>query len=112
MTINLSPGSADALALGKVVSWVQRVRPGLKVPNPRVREVPFSYATLDSYYEPLFHVIGSMAFVTSSRIDDEQGRIVVTVSAIEKGPSVREAAVALGIPQAALVSKNLLPSVA
>lgn len=109
LTVNFAPGSSDPVAVGKVVSWVQRVRPGLDAVNPRIREVPFSYSRLDSYYEPLFRVIGSMAFVTSSRIDDIQGRIVVTVSAIERERVVRDAALALHIPQAALSVEELAP---
>src|SRR6185503_10405096 len=66
LTINFAPGSSDPSAVGEVVRWVHRVRPALRsVGNPKIRHVPFAYSTLDSYYEPLVGVIGSMSFVTS-----------------------------------------------
>jgi len=111
LTINFASANVDTLAVREVMTWLERYRgPGPDLSTPRLRRVDFAYSTLDQYYGPLLGAIASMPFLTSSRIDDVRAQIVITISTTEEEPTIRGAAGALGIPQAALHVEHAPPA--
>jgi hypothetical protein len=110
LTINVATDNFAPEAAARVVDWVAAYSGAVpRGTSPTIRQVPYDYLALDQHYQRLIFDLGAASYLTTTRIDDRTGRIVITVSGLEWAPAVRAAARRLGVPDDALAVEQLPP---
>jgi hypothetical protein len=108
LTINVAADSLPSTSRAYVLQWVRRYT-GVEVTSlePQLRRVLWDYGTLDRYYKPLIRSVATSDWVTSGRIDDRRGVIIITVDDLARSSQVLADASALGIPREMVVVEQL-----
>jgi hypothetical protein len=108
LTISVAVDAFSPAATAEVLAWAASYSGAIEpAMTPAFRRVEYDYLSLDRFYQALRPRLTRFAGVTSSRIDETTGRIVVTVSDLTTAPELHDDLKTLGMPPRMLVVEQM-----